>query len=64
MSAAFFADGAGRFQNDPTTTLEYDASSLREVLKPGDVLFVPAGALHGTEALSDCSIGLSVFFML
>src|SRR5262249_19597196 len=60
-SAVFAADGTGQyFDHDAEPWEEVEGVAVKGltevVLEPGDVLFVPAGAVHATQAVNDYSL--------
>jgi hypothetical protein len=68
-TVAFAADGQPHYtDHDPSPWAEAACAApgeveLREiVLSPGDVLILPAGALHSTSATSEYSISISFLF--
>lgn len=63
--ATFSADGTGQYNNDPNEGWEpicgVDLSHLTElVMEPGDVLCLPTGTVHATQAIDGYSLGVNL----
>ncbi len=60
------SNGAGEYSHETEPWEEIpsiDTGNLIEVvLEPGDILFMPPGTIHATEALSDITLGLILEF--
>ncbi|HKX28410.1 MAG TPA: cupin domain-containing protein, partial [Blastocatellia bacterium] len=65
-SALISSDGTGTYSGDTEPWEEIqgvDLGSLREImLEPGDILYLPPGTVHVTEALSDFTLSLFLVF--
>jgi hypothetical protein len=67
-SAILTADGAGEYNRhtpeDWEEISDVDMTSLKEVvMEPGDVLYIPAGTIHATEAIGGGSVGVHLQFV-